>query len=318
MVDVLSVLHELNIPYKERHRYYSIPCPNQHEHPGGVDENPSCNIDKEKGIFHCFTCHYSGHISKLYLDITGNKLDIDPIYYREKKPKSEDRGRIQLLKGYEKSVYSNSEVMSFLQSIGVYKKQFIDKYQLKYVIYAEYGQIDDLKPIKFINRIVFPVIKEGNLINVEGRTFTGDKIKTIYPRNAISDYVYNIENIDPTKPIVVVEGIKDLCKVWNITHNVVSIFGGHFTEVKYQYLLELGKLDLILFIDHDKAGFNMARKVDELWPFDFKICIPDEENQDPNNLTLQQIAHKIEHAVPYERNLHNKYNYKTPKIWEHS
>lgn len=304
-MDVVSILNELNLPFKENFHSYTITCPNQSAHSGGEDKNPSCNISKNKEVFHCFSCGYSGHISKLYSDITGKKLDYMPPYFKEDTVIN-NRGDIQLLKGKELSVNSNPVVMSFLKNIGIYKQQFIDQFQLFYVKYAEYGQKVDKKPIKFINRIMFPVFKNGELINIEGRDFTGNSDrKTMYPRNSISDYVFNIEKIDSSKPVIVVEGIKDLCKVWNVDHNVVSIFGGNFTEIKRDILINKGVKDLIVFIDNDTAGYKMANKIDELWPYEFNICIPDKENNDPNDLTLKEIRDNLDKSEDYTEWVYN-------------
>ncbi len=306
-MNVLSIIQELNLQYKEHRNYYSIPCPNQSSHPGGIDNNPSCNIDKDEGVFHCFTCHYSGHISKLYKDLTGNRLHFDTVYYNRNKQTKNKKGHIQLLAGYERSVYSNSDIMSYLQSIGIYKKQFIDKYGLKYVTYAEYGQKkEEGYYTKFINRLCFPIQRNGELINLEGRDFTKtSKVKVLYPKNAISDYIYNIENINPNEEVIIVEGIKDFCKVWNVHKNTISLFGGQLTYNKIQLLRQKHINKITLFIDNDKAGFNMAEQFEDMWSEDFKICIPDKENTDPNDLSLDEIYAKLDSAIDYGNYLNN-------------
>ncbi len=143
-------------------------------------------------------------------------------------------------------------------------------------------------------------------MNIEGRTFVGDTPKTLYPKGSQSDWLFNIEKCDRTKPLILTEGIKDLCKIWNVDHNVVSCFGGNITQAKVDLLLKLGFTDIIIFADNDPAGFHMLDQFDRLFPHDFRVCMNDIPGGDPNDLTLRQIKYKLDRSEEYGKFLMDK------------
>lgn len=314
-----EILNELGISYTQKGDNYIMRCVS-HSH---KDNNPSMSMRISDGVWKCWGCQAKGNLYTLYKQLTGNKLPFDQDYsyttsYKNQSIKK-DNGLIELTEGKEFSVFDNYEVMEFLESIGIYKEDFIFDFNVMYTYFARY-KAENVEHEKngtpFIKRILFPVFNfDGEIINMEGRTFDNGTPKVMYPKGAVSDWIFNIEKCDSSKPLVIVEGIKDLCKVWNIHKNVVSLFGGNWTENKIKLIKDHNYTDIILFIDNDSAGFEMANQFDSMFDKDFRICMSDIEGEDPNNLSLTTIKKKIDNSEEYGLFLMNNMNkYKKDEI----
>ena len=69
-MNVVDILEDRNIKYKATNKDYTISCLNpEHE-----DNNPSLNVDKVTGIFHCFSCGFKGNIFN-YFGAEPNFID---------------------------------------------------------------------------------------------------------------------------------------------------------------------------------------------------------------------------------------------------
>jgi hypothetical protein len=43
-------------------------CPNARAHARGTDNNPSCSVDDESGVFNCFSCGFKGNFWSYWRD----------------------------------------------------------------------------------------------------------------------------------------------------------------------------------------------------------------------------------------------------------
>lgn len=332
-----EVLNELGISFTQKGNNYIMTCVSGSH----VDKHPSMSMDIETGVFKCWGCNFKGNLHTLYKHMTGNKLDSGYHntgyetykYISKKKAKnlteSKPKGDIELVEGAECSVFDNPRVMQYLESIGVYDEETIYDLEIKYTKFARYkskytpefdSEGKKIKGTAFVNRIIFPIYDSSeNLVNIEGRSYVGDTPKVLYPRDALSNFVYNLDKCDPNMPLVVNEGLKNLLKIRNVYSNVISIFGSSFTLEKQKLLLDRGFTDLIMFLDHDEASFAMADKLDETWDYDFRVCVPDKYKDDASDLTLRAIKSKINNAEDYGQWLMNRmkkeFNSKLKEFW---
>lgn len=302
MITAQEVLSTLGIRYEDKGTDFVIRCPN----PQHNDRNPSCYLHKTKGVFICFSCGYTGNLNTLVKLHTGKtiwdyynikKTDMLSFEYQKGKAKKKE-----IIRGARKSpIFIDGETRPLTENIQAYKyflsiggsKKFAETFGVGWVEYVK------INHTIFQDRLIFPVYWEGALRNVEGRDFTKkqDK-KVIYPKGSTTNIFYNWDRLEPKKPVVMVEGIKDLIKVWHVYPNVISTFGSALSKKQLSILKETG-LNLILFIDNDKAGWKEAESLDANLEKEFRICLPDKEGQDPNDLSLETIKEKIKNAVPY-------------------
>ena len=312
-LDVEATLRDLGFNYVKRGNDLLIHCPS------GIhtDKNPSLRVHSTKGMFNCFACGYKGNLITLARDMGKNinsfldKANIDFAKLEEERRleelrKEEERKSLKILfTGEQKSFFDNPRMRNYLANkVSILDDQFIKDRKITYCTYVEVisnhlKDDEDVKPTKFINRILFPIFDPvtKHLVNIEGRTFKNATPKTIYPRGAVTDLLYNYENCDLSKPIILVEGIKDFCKVWNIDTNVVATFNPFLQERQLKQLMTF-ESDIIVFIDNDDAGWNGLEKLDDLLPNkEIYFCYNPKKKADPFDTSFEMIADLISSPI---------------------
>jgi 5S rRNA maturation endonuclease (ribonuclease M5) len=200
--------------------------------------------------------------------------------------------------------------MDFLHGMG-WSDEFIEEKGIKYCRYAEMIGENlmnerDEKPTVMQNRICIPVFKDGKLVNYECRTFIeGVEPKVKYVKSCSSNLIYNFDNIDLNKPVVITESIKNLGKGWGINKNIISTFGNQISDVKLEMLNKYVK-ELILFADFDQGGLRMVQTLNDKYDGDLKVTFcpkkyMSKENKlkgfDMNDCNLEQIDYYLNHTM---------------------
>jgi hypothetical protein len=108
---------------------------------------------------------------------------------------------------------------------------------------------------KYIGRIIIPFYdKKNKIYYYQARDLIGNDPKYL---NRIQDKdkaLYNIHNIDTTKPVIVLEGIIDSLFV----NNSLAVIGLALSE----YIIDkLSKLNVHYLLDNDKAGKHKSKKL---------------------------------------------------------
>lgn len=300
-IDLLSTLNRLNIDYRDNGDYYKFQCID----PLHTDKHPSMTMLKKNGFSKCWSCGARYTLAQFIRELSGkNFYDFYNIKnVNEFKFKNTLKKKVELVvpkrkmiieQGELSPVRHNSRVLQYLDSINV-TQEAIDFFDITYVDVAKIKFLETVtKPTYLRDRITIPVYFEGDLINLEARDYTGlQKPKVLYPKGAISDTLFNWDNIDLTKPLVVVEGIKALFRIWRYyTTNIVSTFGNVIAP-NQQKLLSQAQ-DVILFPDYDKAGFAMINMFEKFYEREYRITMMPEVDQDPADGTLQQLGHALD------------------------
>lgn len=300
-----ELLRDCGISYKIKGNSIWIKCLFHDE------KTESLSIQKDSGVFHCFGCHAKGNLITLWKHLKGtnypyqdkeqHKQWYNPLLYTRKEEKIIPKIKV-LGKLYHPE--KNLEVKAFLNNIGIEKKDVIDSYEIRYSIYSEMiaEHLINTKNIEYTKmreRIIIPIKnEEGQIINYEGRTYVKDNPKVLYVKGGSTETLFNYSNIDKNKEVVIVEGIKDWFKVYNVTTNVIAMF--HAIPSDYQIkLLEDIAGTLIFFGDHDQGFLGSIKNdrfvkgtfhtVKEKLSKNFKWIIPKEKNKDPNDCSYEEI-----------------------------
>lgn len=185
-------------------------------------------------------------------------------------------------------------------------KYFNVGYSIKSKIYLQKKENYISDPVKtiFENRLCIPIIESGIFASVEGRRIDGEKeFKCIYP-SAVggaggSRYrrLFNIDNLDYDKPLVVCEGIMDIPQIWShITHNVTCTFG---SALKEQHKKDLNKFkDIIVFSDTDEGGEHMIDFIyRNLTEKEVRVARLKKEGADPGSATLEELEEALNNTM---------------------
>ena len=217
-INLSSLLYSLALHnLKEHSLYFTANCPSGKHR----DKNPSWVIYKNTGIHKCFSCGFQGNIEHLIQYLTGKSIleylnipEQESFLFKKilETALSSTFPRVipeeLKIKGIFKSVYDHPQAIKYLYSRGA-TEQFIQNFNIQY---ADYVYINDTL---YNNRIVIPIYQKNKLINVEGRALSKLNIpKVLYCKGGSSDTLFNIDNLDFSKPLYLVEGIMDIVKIY--------------------------------------------------------------------------------------------------------
>lgn len=284
--DIEQLLISHGIKYKKNGHTLKCLCPNPNHNDRHIG---SFSFDLKKGLGYCFACGCSVNVrsfNRMLGENTSASYDYDLL--RPIKPKKE-------LISYPKpivygklydSVYNN-EVMNFLHSIG-FTDEFIVERKIKYCRYCEMISEDLMndcneKPTIMNDRICIPIYKDDKLVNYECRSFVNEFPKVKYVNGCRSNLIYNYENIDFSKNVILTESIKNLAKGHQVDKNIISTFGNQITEVKMEMLNKIS--NLTVFLDYDDGGLFMLRKLMQGYEGNLKVTFCPKKYKDENGET---------------------------------
>lgn len=294
---ILPYLYLNNLEEKED--YFTSCCPVHQE------KHPSFVIYKNTYHCRCFSCGYNGNIFKLVKNLNGksvnNLLGLSNNYkdylfeksivseVKEKVIQNKDR-KISLY-GSLKNVFSDSQVMQYLrkkhitdQFIKDFDIQYFDRLKIKIVNQSNNEVIER----NYKNRLIYPIIENDKIINYELRDFTEEqKKKVLYLKSCSLSTLFNIDNLDKNKPLLLAEGIFDLSYIYtHISKNCTAVLGISITPNQINLLNEFK--EIIFFPDNDERGEGFISKLYDILEKDFYI-VKLNEFKDPGASSLDSI-----------------------------
>lgn len=313
-VDIVEFLSQY-LAIKRRGKNYVALCP---FHP---DKNPSLNISREKGLFHCFGCGAGGTIYHFVMkienvnferavEIVANWAKVEiPQFDYVKKNDWIYKFHEEIADYFKENLFKNENLLNYLKNRGI-EKEGIEKFKIGYAP----PDIDDFLKEKNINekklketgispyrnfskRLIFPIRSiSGKIVGFSGRALEGEEPKYINSQEAIfkkGENLYGLyegkEEILKTKEVVLVEGYMDVILLHiNGIKNVVSSMGTSFTEEQGKILKRFADRLYISF-DPDTGGIEgtkRALEIGEKYNFEIKIIIIP-QNLDPDEYLLK-------------------------------
>lgn len=274
---VEQLLTEKNIKFISRGNDYIIKCLNpEHE-----DMHPSLRIDKELGIFNCYSCGFSGNIYN-HFNIYKNKVH---------KKSFEIKNKLEKL--YIKNIYIPTGAAPFNRNYRNISGETFIKFGAfthesfpNRIVFPLYNGLGKLQV--FHSRLLYSEIKEQKYYNKPSHTEI--PIFPAFPENRKSN------------SIILVEGIFDLLFLYDRgVRNVITCFGTAFGNVhnnkkqkenvkKLESYKLQGYTKLFILFDGDKSGrsasSNLKKYIKDLFLTE-ELYLPD--NTDPGSMNNKQI-----------------------------
>lgn len=319
ITNVLGFLAKHNVPvYKKDRKEAKIRCLN----PDHNDKNPSCFINIKTGQFYCFSCGFGGGIKKLESLFNDSTLSASDIYAGKTAIDEEEEIYKPRIVGQTLPVWE-SEDKQFFESIGGTEelaKTFNIQAVKSHAVLTN-TSVKDSNIITIQHRIITPITKDGEIINYECRTTNGSEPKVLYAKACAMNSLFNYENIDFNKPVILTESIKNLYKIWQVNHNVIAMFHAIPTDEQLEMLSKIKTL--IFFADYDggslgkfytdKSGTEHFKdggiqKLIQEYKGDLYACCQKIKYQkgdkvkgyDANDCSLEEIKHLIARPRPAE------------------
>ena len=291
---VRTLLLSLNVSkLQETEDYFKFSSPFRE------DRNPSMILYKKNLFCIDFASDYRASIFKFVKDLTGESLfsfaDIDrnnissTIFSSSLKKSQQSfplRKKAIKIAGKLKSIQSNELAKLYCKKRNV-SDDFIDEFNIKF------AQNVYVNGTYFHNRVCIPIIERGKTVSMEGRDITQSQYaKVLYPKGGSVSTLFNIDNLDFSDTLIIVEGILDIPRIWKtITKNVTTTFGIMITSAQKELISKFK--DVILFPDGDEAGRKMIRSFDEFYEEEFRIAYIDEK--DPGDAEMIEIDRVLSH-----------------------
>ena len=299
-IDIKFLIKSLNLDMKEHPSYFLGKCCFHN------DKTPSFSIHKD-GYYKCFSCSETGSLNKLVYKLTGKSIykffnitDINSFHFENSIKDIKDNNKLR--DSFEvKEVEVKGNLLDIKESKDIklieyvnkrnLSNYFIDYFDIKYCTYCK------VNGTEFRNRIMIPIYDDGRLTGYEGRDFTkSQKPKVLYNKGTNVSTLFNNDNLNRNETLILVEGIMDLPLIFSeITENVTCLFGAVITNKQKKLLNEFK--EVTYFQDHDLAGDNSVKELDNFIEKEFYIAKSDKEGQDPGDLNIEELKNCLDHKV---------------------
>ncbi len=310
-IGVESILMTIGVSYQKKGDNYWFSSPFRE------DKKPSMILYTENFFCIDFAGDWKGSLFKLFRELTGESLfnyfnigntflmdkTFENVLQKEKKRDSfKDLTKVEIKQSgaSPEPVNLYPKALEYCEVRGI-TKEAIDYFKI------EYAENCIVNNTSYVSRLCIPIEHEGSLISYEGRDITGEAPrKVLYPKKSSVGTLFNFDRLDLTQPVVVVEGLMDLIRVWiHITKNVTTPFGVWLTDTQEQLFNQIPHI--ILLPDRDKGGDTLISKFDEFYQNEFYIATLPVEGSDPGDALIEDIKSSIDSRISATKYFMKKY-----------
>ncbi|QEK38133.1 DNA primase [Candidatus Cytomitobacter indipagum] len=290
-----------------------ISCPFHNE------KSPSCIIQDDVNLFHCFGCGASGDMIKFvekmdnipFIDACKKIADWFHIKYSFDKSSNKKDFNLHAMKNlstwFMNNLNQHMHAIEYLKNRGI-NYQSIQKFQIGWIpsthevykfcranditinIMENIGFKKSLLNI-FQNRIIMPIYNGSNVCAFGARKIN-DGYGPKYINSPETQYfkkskiLYGMNLINKSKPIILTEGYMDTVSLHQYDINAVASNGTAISHDHIKQVCDINQ-ELIVCLDGDNAGLNGMRRIidlilphlDENYLISF-IILPNQEDPD--------------------------------------
>jgi DNA primase len=222
------------------------------------DKKPSFSISNE-GLWICFACGEKGNLRQLLKKLGKLEGDYkDNLKIIELMMKQPEEKELKSDKEFYYKPYKN------IKDIPQY---LLNRLKPETIFFFRLGYNNEFKRLK--NRIIIPVFYKEKLVAYNARSIDDNTIpKYINPLDInIKDYLFNYDNIEKGKPVLIVEGAFNCMSAWEKGFkNTVATFGTSVSDKQIDLLTKLNPPYFIIGFDNDsnQAGNIAAEKLNNV------------------------------------------------------
>lgn len=261
-------------------------------------------FDSERSIFwQCWNCGESGNFYELYAQLEGcNTEDAYRLFNTYNKQhlldrlsKTKTKTKKRKVKEDNKETFNyilndcisiNDNINGYIQS-QYYKllKQFINSRYLDYTVYIAYKG-------NFKGRIIIPIWDNNNIVFFQGRATRPEmEPKYLNPKVEKSHIIFNKDNFNRNKHIVVTEGIIDAD---NVGTQGTTILGKELTQEFIDSISQYTNKNIIVVMDNDEDGYKKLREYIKTFDQQRYFIMPKQHRdyKDLNDLITNNIINK--------------------------
>jgi len=256
-IKLLNHLGINQIRERENGNWITTSCPfARWTHDKGKDEHPSFGINLSNGVFNCFACGIKGHVSRIY-HIWKNVTGIDDPSLKEYADPDNFIPRLFKNIAPRSPRYVSSIPFPFYTG-NMFSKLTVKTFSLRY----DPRERRIVIPIRYYNNRVVAlkgryVGKDPNALRYRFYKECGGTM----PHGLGIWFGYHLP-IDSTSPLILVEGERNLLKLWDEGFtNVWASGGAEISNAQLRTLRTCEAKKMILFMDNDKGGETATKRI---------------------------------------------------------
>lgn len=281
---VARVLSQSGITvHSEVDSHYIIFCPFH-----GNSRTPAGEVDKNSGLFFCFSCHYASDLTEIVMTQTGRT------YFQA----------IRMIKSHETESNILSEVGQRLEE----KPEYVEysQEQVKQLhnnamssnIAKEYfasRKITEKSMSDFLlgysekrDMVTIPIHSpDGILLGFVGRSVEGKEFKNT-PNLPKAKTLFNLFRVKSAKQIYVVESSFDAIRLHQCGLPAVATLGSNVSNLQIDLLKKYFN-DIIVIADNDEAGASMVKKLRDKLSHRLSVLSLDSKYKDVGDMSDEEI-----------------------------
>lgn len=234
--------------------------------PDHTDTHASFAINKETGLYNCFGCGRQGSFERLYAELRGLSIwvalrevgehyDLGSTHVKRRTypPDSDFPEEGMALIPSSQSLLATYSLLER----GEAPKQYLERGLTEYDWQLWGGRID-----RALNLMTFPVMGLRGIVALIGRRLDDGPGRYLsYQGSRIKHALYGTQYISWHPEIVVVEGLLDTQRVYQVLHGQVDVVGLLSTTLSRSQVKLLGYWNNVaLWLDNDAAGQAATEK----------------------------------------------------------
>lgn len=262
---------------------YLIFCPFHNNH-----RTPAGEVDKESGIFYCFSCHKTCDLVELIMHTSGRTYFEAVRYIKSKESSStieQDINR-QLVKKPEFIEFDEFTIKRL--NVAALETQRAAFYYLGRGITKESVEKFQLGYSEKQDMVTIPIhTPDGMCVGFVGRSIEGKDFKNT-PGLPKSKVLFNLHRVKSSRQIYIVESSFDAIRLDQCGLPAVATLGASVNSAQID-LLQRYFNDIIVIADNDEAGNNMKNKLIEKLGNRVSVIQLDSKYKDVGDLSDEDI-----------------------------
>jgi len=252
------------------------------------NRTPAGEVDKNSGIFFCFSCHKVADLIELVIHTTGRTYFESIRFIKNKET------QMDLEKEINKQLYVKPEFVPFDELIlkRLYNGLLLSD---RAKDYFKYRKIDTSSWSKFSlgysekqDMVTVPVHSpDGMSVGFVGRSVEGKEFKNT-PGLPKAKTLFNLHRVKTADKVYVVESSFDAIRLDQVGFPAVATLGSNVSNIQIE-LLQKYFNNIIVIADNDEAGGNMKDKIIEKLGSRVSVIKLDKQYKDIGDMADDEI-----------------------------
>ena len=273
---------------------YIIFCPFHANH-----RTPAGEVDKNTGIFYCFSCQKISDLTELVMHVSGRSYFESARFIKSKEQNIDLEKQInQQL--YVKPDYNqfdeilikklNSQALASTRSVNYFHGRKITEESMK-KFYLGYSEKQDM--------VTVPVHSpDGMCIGFVGRSIEGKEFKNT-PGLPKSKVLFNLHRVKSSDKVYLVESSFDTIRLDQVGLPAVATLGANVSNIQVELLKKYFN-NIIIIADNDEAGSRMKDRLIEKLGSRISVITIDPKYKDIGDMdddTIKKLEYRFDNSI---------------------